>query len=261
MVPHEGNAIAMPSTRRLPATERRLDLAGAVVGVLAVLVALTPSLLPRPNWAQGLVCGLAFAVGYGVGVGLWRLAMALSQGRLRRTAEARWWIVTLVGIAGVAALMPLAVEWQNSVREAVGETPTSGFDWLVGAAFYAIGATLAFSIGRGVARGWRALHRLAVRWIPGDRSRRRARVIDRLATAAGMLIVASVALSVLSLLLTTLSVQRNRAYDPEFPQPVSALRSGSEASLVEWDWVGQAGAKIVGGGPTASSHAPRRSPP
>jgi len=241
----------LPVLDRLPKSKNELDLAGAVLGVLAVLVSLTPSLLPRPNWAQGLVCGLAFAVGYGAGVALWRLAVSVSGGRLRRSADAAWWIVAGVAVAGVLALMPLAVAWQNSVREAVGEAPTSGFDWWVGALFYAAGATLAFSIGRGVARGWRALHRVAVRWIPGDRSHRRARLLDGAATFVAMLVVASAALSALSGLLTVVSVQSNRAYDPEFAQPTSPLRSGSPTSLVAWDQVGQAGAKIVGGGPSA----------
>ncbi|WP_084103771.1 alpha/beta-hydrolase family protein [Demequina sp. NBRC 110056] len=242
----------VPILERLPKAKHQLDIAGAVVGVLALLVSLTPSLLPRPNWAQGLVSGLAFAVGYGVGVGLWRLAVVISRGRLRPSAEAPWWLVTAIGLAVAMAFMPLAVGWQNSVREAVGEAPTSGFDWFVGAIFYAAGATLAFSIGRGVARGWRALHRLSVRWIPGDRERRRSRFLDGVVTLVGMLVVASLALSVLSWLLTAVSVQRNRAYDPEFPQPTSPLRSGSDASLVAWDEVGQAGAKIVGGGPTVT---------
>ncbi|WP_297084094.1 alpha/beta-hydrolase family protein [uncultured Demequina sp.] len=242
----------LPLLDRLPRARHELDLAGAVVGVLAIIVALTPSLLPRPNWAQGFVCGLAFAVGYGAGVGLWRLAVTVSRGRLRRSADAPWWLVALVALAAVMALMPLAVGWQNSVREAVGEAPTSGFDWLVGALFYAVGATLAFSIGRGVARGWRALHRLALRWIPGDRSRRRVRVLDGAATFVAMLVVASAALSMLSLLLTAVSVQSNRAYDPEYPQPSSPLKSGGEDSLIAWDQVGQAGAKIVGGGPSAA---------
>ncbi|WP_159448830.1 alpha/beta-hydrolase family protein [Demequina sp. NBRC 110053] len=237
---------------RLLQSKHQLDLGGAVVGVLAVLVSLTPSLLPRPSWAQGLVCGLAFAVGYGVGVGMWRLAARVSRGRMRPHAETAWWLVTAIGLAGVLALMPLAVRWQNSVREAVGEPPTSGFDWFIGAIFYAVGVTLAFSIGRGVARGWRALHRLSLRWVPGDRSRRRIRLLDGAVTLVAMLVVASAAISVLSWLLTVVSVQRNRAYDPLFPQPTSELRSGSDASLVAWDQVGQAGAKIVGGGPDAA---------
>ncbi|MFV0634178.1 alpha/beta-hydrolase family protein [Demequina sp.] len=237
---------------KLVRSPHSLDIAGAVVGLLAVLASLTPSLLPRPNWGQGLVSGLAFAVGYGVGVGLWRLAVVISRHRLPRSAEASWWIVTLIGLAGVAAMMPLAIKWQNSVREAVGSSLVSGFDWLWGAIFFGLAATLAFSIGRGVARGWRALHRLAVRWLPGDRATLRYRTVAGGLTLVAMLVCFSLALSALSWLLTAASVQANRSYDPAYPQPTSPLRSGSEESLVAWEHLGQAGAKIAGGGPTVA---------
>lgn len=135
-------------------TPNRLDRAGAVMGLVAVLASLTPSLLPPPARGQGLVSGLAFGVGYGSGVALWLLAVVVTRRRLRPAADAPWWVVTLIGVAGAAAMMPLAVTWQNSVREAVGETATSGCDRLMGAMFFVFGTWLAFGIGRGVARGW-----------------------------------------------------------------------------------------------------------
>ncbi|WNM25879.1 alpha/beta-hydrolase family protein [Demequina capsici] len=231
----------------------RLDVAGATVGLVAVALSLTPSLLPRPAWGQGLVSGLGFAVGYGVGVLLWRVAARLSKGRLPAAAEARAWIVVAVGFVGAAALMPFALEWQNSVREAVGMPDTDGFDWMWGAIGVAGGSWLAFAIGRGVAGGYRRLWALIAPRVPGREARPR---VSGFATGAltvvAMLVVLSLGLSVLSFLLTAASVQHNRQYDPNYPQPTSPLRSGSEASLVAWDQVGQAGAKIVSGGPTVS---------
>ncbi len=229
----------------------RLDVAGAVTGLVAVALSLTPSLLPRPAWGQGLVSGLAFAVGYGVGVLAWRGIARLSRGRLPDAADAPAWIVTLIGLGGVAAIMPFALDWQNSVREAVGMPDTSGFDWLVAGVGYLLGAWLAFGIGRGVARGYRALHRLIAPRIPGRDTRPRASSTATVAaTLVAMLAVFSIGLSVLSWLLTVASESKNRQYDPEYAQPTSELRSGGPGSLVAWDQVGQAGAKIVGGGPT-----------
>ncbi|WP_062292396.1 alpha/beta-hydrolase family protein [Demequina phytophila] len=230
----------------------RLDLAGAAVGLAAVAVSLTPSLLPRPAWGQGLVSGLAFGVGYGVGVLAWRGIARLSRGRLPEAAEARAWIVALIGLAGAAVLMPFAVDWQNSVREAVGMPDTDGFDWMVAALAFAAGSWLAFAIGRGVAAGYRRLWALISPRIPGRASRPRlARLGGGAATVVAMLAVFSVGLSVLSWLLTLASEHANRQYDPEYIQPTSALRSGSPDSLVPWDQIGQAGVKIVAGGPTA----------
>ncbi|MDN4474354.1 alpha/beta-hydrolase family protein [Demequina sp. SYSU T00192] len=231
----------------------RLDVAGATVGLVALALSLTPSLLPRPAWGQGFVSGLAFAVGYGVGVLLWRGVARLSRGRLPAAAEAPVWAVALIGLAGAAALMPFALGWQNSVREAVGMPDTNGFDWFVAAVFFAIGAWLAFAIGRGVAAGYRSLHRLIAPRIPGRGSRPRvAASATGAATVVAMLAVLSIGLSVLSWLLTLASEHKNRQYDPEYAQPTSPLRSGSADSLVAWEDLGQAGVKVVAGGPTAA---------
>ncbi|WP_062464708.1 alpha/beta-hydrolase family protein [Demequina soli] len=216
-------------------------------------LSLTPSLLPRPAWGQGFVSGLAFAVGYGVGVLAWRGIAALSRGRLPRAAEARAWIVILIGLAGAAVLMPFALRWQDSVHEAVGIPDTDGFDWLVGVIFFALGAWLAFAIGRGVAAGYRRLHALIAPRMPGRDGRPRvAGGVTIGATLVAMLVVFSLGLGVLSWLLTLASEHANRQYDPEYAQPTSPLRSGSSESLVKWEQVGSEGAKIVGGGPTAA---------
>ncbi|WP_062202336.1 alpha/beta-hydrolase family protein [Demequina salsinemoris] len=229
-----------------------LDVAGAVFGLLNVALSLTPSLLPRPAWGQGLVSGLSFAVGYGIGVLIWRGVARLSKGRLPQAAEAKVWIVALIGVAGAAALMPFAVGWQNSVREAVGMPDTDGFHWMWAGIGFTIGSWLAFAIGRGVAGGYRRLWRLIEPRMPGRESRPRLfRVGSGAATIVAMLVVFSIGFSLVSLLLTAASVYKNRQYDPEYPQPTSALRSGSSESLVDWSEVGYAGAKVVSGGPTA----------
>ncbi|WP_052405491.1 alpha/beta-hydrolase family protein [Demequina mangrovi] len=235
----------------------RLDIAGATVGLIAVALSLTPSLLPRPAWGQGLVSGLGFAVGYGVGVLVWRAVARLSRGRLpHNAAEAPAWIVVLIGFAATAALMPFALDWQNSVRAAVGMPDTSGFDWLVAAVAFALGSWLAFAIGNGVARGYRSLHRLVAPRIPMKETRPRASSALTVAgTVVAMLAVFSIGLSILSLLLTVASNSKNRQYDPDYAQPTSPLRSGSAESLIAWDQVGAAGAKIVGGGPDAAQIA------
>ncbi|WP_082092022.1 alpha/beta-hydrolase family protein [Demequina pelophila] len=231
----------------------RLDVAGAVLGLLAVAVSLTPSLLPRPAWGQGLVSGLAFAVGYGVGVMAWRGLARLGRGRLPRAAEAPVWAVVLLGFAGAAAIMPFAVGWQNSVRAAVGMPATSGFDWMVAGVAFAAGSWLAFAIGRGVAGGYRRLSRLIGPRLPGRADRPRAAAAGTVAaTVVAMALVFSLGIGALSWLLTVASEHKNRQYDPSYAQPASALRSGAPDSLVDWDDVGQAGVKIVAGGPTAA---------
>ena len=52
-----------------------LSIVGVLVGTVFLSVSLSPSLLPRPFAIQGVLSGLSFAAGYGLGVaglGLWR---------------------------------------------------------------------------------------------------------------------------------------------------------------------------------------------
>ena len=46
----------------------RLDPGGLIIGVAAIALSMTPSLLPRPAILQGVVSGVSFAIGYAVGV-------------------------------------------------------------------------------------------------------------------------------------------------------------------------------------------------
>ncbi|MEE4638367.1 MAG: alpha/beta-hydrolase N-terminal domain-containing protein, partial [Wenzhouxiangella sp.] len=45
-----------------------LSVVGVIFGTLFFAFSLTPSLLPRPFAIQGLLAGLSFAAGYGLGV-------------------------------------------------------------------------------------------------------------------------------------------------------------------------------------------------
>ncbi len=44
---------------------RHFSVTGLIVGTLFFAFSLTPSLLPRPWLAQGIISGLSFAAGYG----------------------------------------------------------------------------------------------------------------------------------------------------------------------------------------------------
>lgn len=236
--------------------ERRLDVVGSIVGVLFVTASLTPSLLPRPAWGQGLVAGLAFALGYGLGVLTWRLIRLLSYGRLKWDASAPAWLVTVGTGALFVALSPLAVRWQNDIREAVGIAPMDGLHWLGIVLGGSLGVWLGFAIGRGVRRLHNFLRKGVVALLTKV-SRRdhgpRPVAVSLTAGATsvvGVLLVLGVGTTILSLLLTSLYGARNDHYDPAFAQPTTELRSGSSSSAVSWESVGQAGAKVVGGGPS-----------
>jgi len=102
---------------------------GILVGTVFLAVSLSPSLLPRPVAVQGVLSGLSFAVGYGLGVaalGVWRfLGLPTAGARSSR-------ILTIVAGAACAllalAFLWRASAWQNNIRELMGitESPPSG---------------------------------------------------------------------------------------------------------------------------------------
>lgn len=242
-------------------SHRHFDVVGAAVGVLFVMVSLTPSLLPRPAWGQGVVTGLAFAVGYGLGVLAWRLLRLATGRRLTWDASAPGWMVAAATVIAFIAVLPLGVRWQNDVREAVGLADTDGLHWLSTIVGATLGVWLGMAIGRGVRRLHNRLRPLVVR-ASGAASRReqgpRPALVSLgagVATTLGVIVIVAVGTTVLSLLLTGMYHQRNANYDPAYAQPTSPLRSGSPDSLVDWDDVGQAGVKIVADGPTRAQIA------
>jgi uncharacterized membrane protein len=45
----------------------QLNIVGLLVGTVLFAFSLTPSLLPRPFFIQGILSGLSFSAGYGLG--------------------------------------------------------------------------------------------------------------------------------------------------------------------------------------------------
>ncbi|MCL4855275.1 MAG: hypothetical protein KJZ78_28265, partial [Bryobacteraceae bacterium] len=97
---------------------------GLVFGTLFFSVSLTPSLLPRHYAVQGVLSGLALAVGYGLGVSavwLWRY-LELPEPRARTERVCRQ--LTAIGVAAVAALsLWRSTVWQNSIRSLMEMPP------------------------------------------------------------------------------------------------------------------------------------------
>ena len=59
--------IALPEAKR-DWWQRRYTFTGTALGMVFLLLSMTPSLLPRGPLFQGLVSGAAGAIGYGLGV-------------------------------------------------------------------------------------------------------------------------------------------------------------------------------------------------
>jgi uncharacterized membrane protein len=221
---------------------------GLVAATFFFALSLVPSLLPRASVVQGLITGVAVAIGYGLGAAaeaLWRfLEIPSIEGRPRQIIVTV--LLTLLGLLSVTSLWQY-VGWQNDAREIFGMPTVNPAVWLWIIPVGAITAMLSLAIARGFRIGFRAMGNLMDRFMP-----------RRLALASG---------AILSLLLiwglftgvvdraffagaNALFSGNDLTTEPGAIQPTSAQRTGSADSLAPWDTLGRTGRNFVSGGPT-----------
>jgi len=228
---------------------RTLSLAGLLAGTLFFAASLTPSLIPRAFLVQGVLSGIAFSAGYGIGAfcqWLWSyLELPEPGGRGARIAKQ----LGMLACAAVAlAFLWQASAWQNSIRGLMGMEPVeSARPVQVGLIALAV-----FALLLGVAR----LFRLTGRFVS---SRLRPYLPRRIAAAAGIAVAAVLFASLTNgvLLRYGLHVADNsyRALDELIEDgsspPADPSKTGSSASLLTWDGLGRAGRDFISSGPSA----------
>ncbi|WP_084039549.1 alpha/beta-hydrolase family protein [Demequina sp. NBRC 110053] len=240
-----------PERERAPGIlEPSFSAVGLLTGLYFFAISLTPSLLPRAGYAQGIGSGVAFMVGYGLGAAVfavWRfLSGPTAKGRVRVVL-----VLTVLALIGVQAGLAVwsYVGWQNDLRLLFGMEPLSPLVWPVIVAVGALVAAALLIIARSLRTLFRWTDDLLDRWLP----RRLAVAIAALVLIAALWWVASGAF--VNAFFTTsnwISSGRDLQDKPGVTQPSSELRSGSEASLVPFDTLGRQGRSFVSSGPTAA---------
>ncbi|MBO1040147.1 alpha/beta hydrolase [Brucella pituitosa] len=222
---------------------------GLALGTLLFAAALTPSLVPRTYVMQGILCGVAFGSGYGLGV-FWRwiwhyLELPEPHDRLRSRVNL---VVGLICLAVAIAALYLSAGWQNSVRSVMGMEP-------VPSAYPASVCGLAIVTFLILLLLTRALI-----WLGHYISAKIYRVVPRrVANVVGIALTVALIWTIANGLLiqSTFEVldRSFREFDaliePDRPQPVAADKTGSAASLLKWQELGRAGREFVASGPTS----------
>ncbi len=243
----------LPATRRWMGIQLdRISTGGWLFGLLFFALSLTPSLLPRHFSVQGILCGFAFAAGYGIGVSLeWMWNFLELRWPSRRIA--RW-----VGRAAAAACLVLAIVflwfstgWQNSIRAGMGIAPVQASQpWMIAMIAVVPGVVL-IGLGTLAVYGVRQVWAWMALLIP-----------RRAAFVASLITVFLAAIAVDGMLARGALYVGDRFYG-QFdrlaasgdPPPVESLRSGSAQSLVPWDTIGLDARIYVESGPTADDIA------
>ena len=234
---------------RLQTLGRSVSGFGLILGSLCFAASLTPSLIPRDFVVQGVLAGIAFGAGYGIGVllrSVWRYLELPSLGQPLTK------ILSLIMAVICLLIMVLALNksayWQNSVRHAVGmESVESGYPLSV-----TLIAIIFFCVLLLIARGLIKLGRL----IAGKLYRRFPR---RISIVVGVAVTIALTYTIANGVLVRYTFnmldssfrQIDALIEPDRPQPLIAERAGNKLSRLEWRKLGRAGREFVASGPTA----------
>lgn len=130
-----------------------LSLLGVILALLLFLVSTSPSLMPRPWWAQAVMSGTLMVGGYVIGFiaeWIWRLLADLIDLDLTYNAVAGAWLRTILGVGIVVLfLVGLSANYRGAAETArlVGmrpASPASHVAALAGAFVVATGLVLAY---------------------------------------------------------------------------------------------------------------------
>ncbi|MGE0300721.1 alpha/beta hydrolase, partial [Pseudonocardia sp.] len=217
------------------------------VALIAVCLSLTPSLLPRSGLIQGLVCGIAAAIGYGLGVvGAWAWrAVADRDARIPRPRT--WQVLAVVAAVALVVALLLGRHWQGQIRELMGVAPDGLVSLLVVPLVAAAMFAVLLGIGRGLRRLYRWLAALLARWIGARAARALGWAVVVVGTA---LVFSGVVLDGLVAAADQAFSVRNGGSDDGITRPDAPERAGSPSSMVAWESLGREGRNFSAKGPT-----------
>ncbi|MDC0936588.1 alpha/beta-hydrolase family protein [Pirellulales bacterium] len=221
---------------------------GLAVAVLLFAASLSPSLLPRHYIVQGILSGMALAVGYGVGIlGVW-LWKFLELPEPHDNVETISKRITTIAVAATAGFfLWRATIWQNSIRELMEMEPiVSAYPSYVAVVAVVVGVLLLCVI-RWIIKGGQFVHRQISRFVP----RRISYFLSALIVVLLLVTIADriVARQVLYAA-DAIFLKIDGMVDEGVEQPADELASGSAKSLIAWDSIGKQGKDFIVLGPS-----------
>ncbi|MFD3428153.1 alpha/beta hydrolase [Nocardia fluminea] len=240
------------------------DYVGLVVATMFFGLSLTPSLLPRDWFFQGLLSGINATIGYGLGCALswvWRKWIAP---RITWPAQvtSAWnrrpgWLLVAVKGAIVAACLIFAVlmsiqssKWQRQITDLMGMAPVSDAGYPRTVLLGAVVVGLLIWISRLVVRLVRAVSRVLNQWVRIPAAFARPLGVIVVLVGAVLLFNGVLAKGFFAVANSAFSA-RNSHTSPNAVQPLLPERSGSPESFAKWDTLGSEGRWFVANAPTA----------
>ncbi|MFD6894241.1 alpha/beta hydrolase [Rhodococcus sp. NPDC060086] len=222
---------------------------GLAVALFFFAQSMSPSLLPRVWYLQGVATGISIATGYGIGC---LVAWILRRCGVRpqwtdATRRRGWWLLAVTALVVIPTFLVLGSWWQQVVRELVGLERLERLLYLPVLLVSLVVALLLIAVAR--------LLRFEVVWLSAISARF---LPDSVAKVAATIVVALVLVVVFDrgVYRGILSVAETSAAASDHgtaegvSRPTAPERSGSPDSLEAWDTLGREGRTFVSGGPT-----------
>ncbi|WP_072844820.1 alpha/beta hydrolase [Rhodococcus tukisamuensis] len=229
----------------------RLHPVGLATALVFFTWSMSPSLLPRAWYLQGLATGISVALGYGLGcTAAWLVrSCGVTATWSARTRRIGWWVLGLAALVLVPVFLVLGARWQNYIRDLVAVEPTNGANVLL---VFLIAAAVWFVLleaARGIRAGTRRLSAFARRFVPRPAANVAGLVV---AVTLGVLIVNGALYNGLIAFANWSFSGADNDTAAGVVEPTAPERSGSPASAQAWDTLGQEGRTFVGRGPDAA---------
>lgn len=229
------------------------SLTGLALATLFFCASLTPSLIPRDSITQGILSGLSFSCGYGVGIALralWTYMELPTTERHRLVGASR--VIILACLVAAALFLIEASGWQDSIRVLMGMEPADKIGPLQVAAI----ALATFAIVILVARLLAHIFRMVAR-------RLRPHVPRRVAGVVGLVVTALLFWSVVDGVLLRFAIRAmdssyrelDQIIDADLRPPTDPRKTGSPASLIGWQGLGKMGRSYIASGPSGGEIA------
>ncbi|MCH8569703.1 MAG: alpha/beta-hydrolase family protein [Balneolales bacterium] len=229
---------------------RPFSTTGLIAGTFFFALSMTPGLVPRTDVFQGIVTGLSFAAGYGIGVLTIWLWMYLGLPRMSAKIKIYSQIVSASVCIFIGILfLREANGWQNELRALMDMEPAPGMQPLT----VALVAILVFLAIMALTRLFRFISRIII-------GRLKRYVPPKISYLAGLVVSFVLFWSLLDGVLFSLLLraadsayeQIDELIEPEAEQPANPMLTGSSASLLSWEKMGRQGRRFLSARP--SSH-------
>jgi uncharacterized membrane protein len=229
---------------------RHYTFTGTAAGLVFIWFSMTPSLLPRGPLFQGLVSGLAGAIGYGIGVfAVWLVRFMRSRDSSPPAPRRAWLVLIVVGAVGMVAMVIWFHVWQDRVRNLMGVKHLTWHDYPLTTA---LSLVVLFGVVEAGQLTRRLVHFLDLRLDRFAPPRVSAVIVVTLLLVLTTAILNGVVVKFAMRTMNNTFETVNNEMAPDSAAPSTPLRSGGPFSLVSWESLGHQGRIFVRDGPSVA---------